>query len=276
VEDSGSNSTPRLSPSNTAITPNAAPTAFEASAHQVGASTTVKEQPIPMLDVHLRHEATRTWKDFFIHIAIIVIGLLIAISLEQTVEYFHHRTVVAETREALRRERNDNIRHFADATAEFRRAINVTQNNLAILLYVQQHPDAPYAKAPGKINWHLHLLMAVDDSAWETARQNAVTALMPQDEVRRTARLYKDLASVEAAANEWLRAIRDARRYTVQNSDPTSLTPAQIVSEIELTKTDLAVMYRYGSDMRNLSSDFPDFTPAPTTEELHKIVHETD
>jgi hypothetical protein len=99
---------------------------------------------------------------------------------------------------------------------------------------------------------------------------------MPQDEVRRTARLYKGLATIEADANEWLRAIRDARRYTVQNSDPTSLTPAQIVSEIELTKADLAIMYRYGGDMRNLSRDFPDFTPAPTTEELLKIVHETD
>ena len=229
-----------------------------------------------MLDVHASHETIHTWKAFFIHLATIVIGLLIAIALEQTVEYFHHRTEVAETREALRRERNDNVRHFADATVEFHRAIAVTQNNLAILLYVQQHPDAPYAKAPGKIDWHLHILTAVDDSAWETARQSAITALMPQDEVRRTATLYKGLATVEADANEWVRAIRDARRYTVQNSDPTSLTPAQIVSEIELTKADLAIMYRYGSDMRNLSRDFPDFTPAPTTEELLKIVHETD
>jgi hypothetical protein len=259
-----------------AITPNAEPTVLGASADQVGALSTVQEHPTPMLDVHLPQEATRTWKGFFIHIAIIVIGLLIAIGLEQTVEYFHHRTEVAETREALRREQNDNVRHFADATVEFRRAIAVTQNNLAILLYVQQHPDAPYAKAPGKIDWHLHILTAVDDSAWETARQSAITALMPQDEVRRTARLYKGLATVEADANEWLRAIRDARRYTVQNSDPTSLTPAQIVSEIELTKADLAIMYRYGGDMRNLSRDFPDFTPAPTTEELLKIVHETD
>jgi hypothetical protein len=30
----------------------------------------------------------RTWKDFFIHIAAIAVGLLIAIGLEQTVEYF--------------------------------------------------------------------------------------------------------------------------------------------------------------------------------------------
>ena len=39
-----------------------------------------------MLDVHPPHEAAHTWKDFFIHIATIVVGLLIAVSFEQTVE----------------------------------------------------------------------------------------------------------------------------------------------------------------------------------------------
>jgi hypothetical protein len=44
-----------------------------------------------MLDVHPPHQPAHTWKDFFIHIATIVIGLLIAVGLEQTVEYVHHR-----------------------------------------------------------------------------------------------------------------------------------------------------------------------------------------
>ena len=43
-----------------------------------------------MLDVHPPHEAAHTWKDFFIHIATICVGLLIAIGLEQTVEAIHH------------------------------------------------------------------------------------------------------------------------------------------------------------------------------------------
>ncbi len=38
-----------------------------------------------MLDVHPPHKAAHTFKDFFIHIATIVIGLLIAVGLEQTV-----------------------------------------------------------------------------------------------------------------------------------------------------------------------------------------------
>jgi hypothetical protein len=39
-----------------------------------------------MLDVHPPHHAASTWRDFFIRIITIVIGLLIAIGLEQTVE----------------------------------------------------------------------------------------------------------------------------------------------------------------------------------------------
>jgi len=56
----------------------------------------------PMLDVHPPHHATHTWKDFFIHIATIVVGLLIAVGLEQTVELIHHAHQRRELREALR------------------------------------------------------------------------------------------------------------------------------------------------------------------------------
>jgi hypothetical protein len=46
---------------------------------------TAKEHE-PMLDVHPAHHAASSWKEFLIHIATIVLGLLIAIALEQTVE----------------------------------------------------------------------------------------------------------------------------------------------------------------------------------------------
>src|SRR5579862_2484918 len=48
------------------------------------------ETSAPMLDVHAPHETIRTWKNFLTHIAAIVVGLIIAVSLEQTVEFFHH------------------------------------------------------------------------------------------------------------------------------------------------------------------------------------------
>jgi hypothetical protein len=54
-----------------------------------------------MLDVHPPHHPVHAWRDFFIHIATIVVGLLIAVGLEQTVEHFHHRHQLKELREGI-------------------------------------------------------------------------------------------------------------------------------------------------------------------------------
>ena len=67
------------------------------------------EEPTVMLDVHPPHHTVNTWRDFFIHIATIVIGLLIAVGLEQTVEAIHHRNLAGEAHENIQREIEDNI-----------------------------------------------------------------------------------------------------------------------------------------------------------------------
>ena len=58
----------------------------------------------PMLDVHAPQEVLHTWKSFFIHIATIVIGLFIAVALEQSVEAINRHREVAALREDLRQE----------------------------------------------------------------------------------------------------------------------------------------------------------------------------
>jgi hypothetical protein len=64
-----------------------------------------------MLDVHPPHHPTHTWRDFFIHIATIVVGLLIAVGLEQSVEYVHHRHQILEVRDRIHEESEVN-RHI--------------------------------------------------------------------------------------------------------------------------------------------------------------------
>ena len=72
-----------------------------------------------MLDVHPPHAPTHTWRDFFIHIATICVGLLIAIGLEQSVEAYHHHL----QREEL----------IADFRGECRRNIEITQLDIRLL-----------------------------------------------------------------------------------------------------------------------------------------------
>jgi hypothetical protein len=77
-----------------------------ASAHECETPQTAHvpkptKENAPMLDVHPAHHAASTWREFFIHIATIVIGLLIAVGLEQTVEYFHHQHQLHDVRQGI-------------------------------------------------------------------------------------------------------------------------------------------------------------------------------
>jgi hypothetical protein len=73
-----------------------------------------------MLDVHPPHAAAHSWKDFFVHIATISVGLLIAIGLEQTVEWLHHRQQLREARE-------QRVMKLQDNSAILERDLNQTQ-----------------------------------------------------------------------------------------------------------------------------------------------------
>src|SRR5271154_5179676 len=62
-----------------------------------------ENEEMPVLDVHMPH-ATHTWKDFWIHLGTIAAGLLIAISLEQSVEALHRLHQRHELEASLRME----------------------------------------------------------------------------------------------------------------------------------------------------------------------------
>src|ERR1700692_2500420 len=79
------------------------PGPVQATPTQAQMASAPKEHP-PMLDIHPAHHAASSWKEFFVHIATIVLGLLIAIGLEQTVEYIHHRHLASEARASIQRE----------------------------------------------------------------------------------------------------------------------------------------------------------------------------
>src|ERR1035441_8871477 len=83
----------------------AEPAQAQASPEASTPSAALPHEELPaMLDIHPAHHAASTWRDFFIHIATIVLGLMIAVSLEQTVEYFHHRHERRQLEEDLRAE----------------------------------------------------------------------------------------------------------------------------------------------------------------------------
>ncbi len=128
-----------------------------------------------MLDVHPPHEAAHTWKDFFIHIATIVIGLCIAVGLEQTVELFHRHHQIHQMEADLHNEDLENQ--------------TVVQRNLQAIDHGMTSADAAIAmlQTPASRNGLSPIppapqanLTAPGNTAWLTMRDSGLLAIAPR------------------------------------------------------------------------------------------------
>jgi hypothetical protein len=221
-----------------------------------------------MLDVHPPHEAAHTWKDFFIHIATIVVGLLIAVSLEQAVEYLHHRHQVHELREALKQERDENRRIFPLNVALFRWDRAKLRNNLRIMLYLQQHPGTPEEKLPGVPEWRFGYEPIVD-AAYKNAQQTQVLSMLPREEAEDLAKFYLLIGFQETSS---YRSVADALKVgayaTADDADPSHLSPAAVDKQIDLLHDALNENLEWGIWLMNVTKDNPDFPGGPAMKEI--------
>ncbi len=219
-----------------------------------------------MLEVHPPHQTPHSWRDFFIHIATIVVGLLIAVSLEQSVEWVHHRDEVAQTRNELEHERARNARISAVLLAEYRRVTPRLIDNLRVFQYLRAHPGAPRREWPAQLSW-ASLSITYLHSAWDTAQQGKVLPLMPEHEVQQYNEIYSRLQIANESYEELRAAITKAQRYGFRTPDPSAMSPAQIDTELALIEDVLAAHLFHGGVGRAMQTRFADFR-GPTREEL--------
>jgi hypothetical protein len=263
-------------PNPAALSPSeSAPAVLPSIPAQPPVDSEIPKEPDPMLDVHPAHHAANSWRDFFVHIATIVLGLCIAVGLEQMVEHIHHRLQITETREALRQERGENHKHFAEGARHWREGVARIQNNLLVLRYLQQHPDTPQEKLPGILVWTQES-SPFNYAMWDSAQQAGITSLMPREEVTREARLYKSLHTIGERGGKVWAGINAAEQYNLKDSDPTHLSPARLAEVIALTEDIQTIQYLHGIDLENLSADYHDFPPSVTFAELDLLRHRPD
>ena len=145
-----------------------------------------------MLDVHPPHAPTHTWKDFFIHIATICVGLLIAIGLEQTVEAAHHRHQRHQLEERLRFEAEHNIAVVQQNVARLRQQSNYIERVLIALNTapeVQGRIDLDLSLFPKPEEAMFYLVTQPAQTAWTVAKTTGGIGLLPDEEAQVYARL---------------------------------------------------------------------------------------
>jgi len=173
-----------------------------------------------MLDVHPPHEATHSWKDFFIHVGTICVGLLIAIGLEQTVEAIHHHHQREELREALLQ---DNQKALRDDQALERVARNRVQWLTARIddgltaLHTHSHPHT-IAMLP------VSFTSVPVDPNWKAAKSSNLVEVLPQEDVKAFSEvdtLIDELEKLLHGSDYSSRRIAFEQRFRVSVTDDT-------------------------------------------------------
>jgi hypothetical protein len=177
-----------------AESPHAETQALEAAAFETpGPETEVVATEAPMIDVHAPHGGVHTWKDFWIHLGTITLGLLIAISLEQSVEWVHHLHQRHQLEADLREEGEQNEQVAENdwpALDDVMAADAARLREVESVLAVRRKREPPFPAAsflppPAAAVFQLPL-----SAVWSTATASASIDLLPRDVARSYTRLY--------------------------------------------------------------------------------------
>jgi hypothetical protein len=191
-----------------------------------------------MIDVHPPHEGIHTWKDYLLHMSTIVLGLLIAIGLEQSVEALHREHERQELRASLQR---DSEKIVADA-------IQAQQAQTEPLLWLQRREqlvqDALAAhRRPGRLPRQPRISSAVPiNPAWNAAKSSGLLSLLTQQEVQAYSELDSIFEKKQIAYDAGIYASKKLGQFESRYADPrnqgmmdlSSATPAVLDQYIDL------------------------------------------
>ena len=183
-----------------------------------------------MIEVHPPHENVHTWRQFFIHIAAITIGLLIAIGLEQTVVYFHHRHQLQEARRELAVELETNRRVVGINLEATRKVAADLDADMAALRAPQISPS----DIRSKLVYGLGNFYWPKDATWQAVKQNGSLGLMAHDELHYYVYIYEDIAIIMEQMSEF--GVRMELAGAIARRSPDgNLTPRDIEELITAT-----------------------------------------
>jgi hypothetical protein len=192
-----------------------------------------------MLEAHPPDGPIHGWRGFLVHIGAIVIGLLIAVGLEQTVEALHHRHQRLQLEEQMHEVLED------DARVAIPDDIRKLTGTRAFLVELQRaaaayRDGAPSAALPDPNDPRAGIVMRLPSLApYDAARENGTVALLNAQRIRLYNRLALQRELLLGVYQHWFDDIEalDAFRHrfdysssagAIKGVDPAVLTAAEL------------------------------------------------
>ena len=184
-----------------------------------------------MIDIHPPQHAPMTRRDFFVHLFIVILGILIAIGLEQAVEYIHHRNQREALIEDFHRECADNLKVFDFNLNVLRQGIAWQRASLAALRNAQPHGG--YITVTMPLPPAQNNLQAPSRSVWSVAKTSGKVELLPEniaeifDRVDIEGAHWNDVVQPASTAFQRVKSFGDRTGYPLNTGAAIHLTLSQ-------------------------------------------------
>jgi hypothetical protein len=200
------------------------------------------DEVAPVIDVHPPNEPIHGWRDFFIHLTTITIGLLIALSLEGCVEWQHHRHLVHVAEASLHNEIQQNSHDVHESIELLHKQQQALVQDVTVLKYIIKNQKAP-ADGAIAINFNIRSLNNV---SWKTAQSTGALSYIPYATAQEYADIYNTQDELEVAEQQ---AARDAIvsvapfiNSSKADTDPTGGEALSVKQKIEVFQGQLILV----------------------------------
>jgi hypothetical protein len=174
----------------------------------------------PTMEIH-KPKSVHSWREFLAEIGVVVIGVCIAIGLEQSVEWLHWQSEVSIARKALASEIADDDINFARRVAAARcldRKLDRISQMIADIASGQQ-PRALVTRFNG-------MGSQVYDNDWQAERSSQILTHFPREELALMTRYYSELPGLinwqQQEGNAWT-------QLAILSDAPQKLSPGDLV-----------------------------------------------
>jgi len=184
-----------------------------------------------MIDIHPPQHARMTRRDFFVHLFIVILGILIAIGVEQTVEALHHRHQREALIEGFHRECNDNLKVFDYDLDLARQQIAWDRASLAVLRNAQ--PQGGYITVTMPPPLPGRGMQSPSRSVWSVAKTSGKVDLLPEnlaeifDRVDTEGGHWNDVVQPATVAFQRMSSFADRTGFPLNTGATIHLTLAQ-------------------------------------------------
>ena len=175
------------------------------------------------MDIHPPRQSIHTVKDFLLHLLTITVGLFIALSLEAAVESLHHRHLVRDARENLRREITANQQQYS-MNAKW-----VAENREQLARNIELLRDLRKGKKldPANLGWHWQW-NSFSGVAWRAARDNGAVSYMEPGLISSYSWIYLQQDYINSTALAIVSEESKAGAALEAAADPSSLSALEI------------------------------------------------